>query len=150
VPGPAARPPAPPPEAARGRGERLLFVDDEDALVFLARRMLMRLGYVVTGFTDPALALEAFRARPRDFDVVVTDLSMPGMSGLDLARALREARPDVQILMVSGYIQPEQEEEARRAGVREVILKPNTVDEFGLWLDRLFRDIRKSGPASGA
>jgi PAS domain S-box-containing protein len=137
------------PEAARGQGERLLFVDDEDALVFLARRMLVRLGYRVTGFTDPILALEEFRARPRDFDVVITDLSMPGMSGIDLARALREARPDVPILMVSGYIQPEYEEEARQAGVRAVILKPNTVDEFGLWLDQLFQDIRKSGQASG-
>src|SRR5262249_42783181 len=58
----------------RGGGERLLYVDDEEALVFLATRMLARLGYTVEGYTDPAEALRAFRARPNDFDGVITDL----------------------------------------------------------------------------
>jgi PAS domain S-box-containing protein len=132
---------APPPEAARGRGERVLYIDDEEALVFLATRLLERLGYTVTGYTDPAAALQAFRSHPGDFDVVVTDLSMPGMSGFELARELLTLRPDVPILMTSGYVRPEDEEAALQRGIRALILKPTTIEELGRTLDRLFQDL---------
>src|SRR2546428_3540604 len=72
----------------RGQGQRVLYVDDEEPLVFLMTPMLEQLGYKVTGCTDPEKALEMFGSGPQDFDVVVSDLSMPGMSGVDLAREL--------------------------------------------------------------
>jgi PAS domain S-box-containing protein len=127
-------------EARHGQGEHVLYVDDEQPLVFLATRMLKGLGYRVTGCTDAARALAEFRSKPKDFDLVVTDLSMPGMSGFELARELIAMRPDVPILMTSGYIRPEDKQTARKIGIREVVLKPNTVRELGQALDRLFRD----------
>jgi CheY-like chemotaxis protein len=95
-------------------------------------------------------ALNAFRSHPHDFDVVVTDLSMPGMSGFDLARALLEIRPDVPIVMTSGYVRPEDQEMASRLGIRELILKPNTVSELGRILDELLGDRKKSGESGVA
>jgi len=87
-----------------------------------------------------AQALHDFNARPEAFDVVVTDLSMPGMSGFELARGVLATRPDIPLLMTSGYVRPQDEEAAHNIGVRAVILKPNTVDDLGKMLDRLFQE----------
>jgi CheY-like chemotaxis protein len=130
--------------APAGRGERVLYIDDDDAIVLLTARVLERLGYRVTGFIHPRLALEAFAAAPNDFDVVVTDLSMPGMSGFELAEALRAKRPDIPILMTSGYVRPEDREQANERGLGDVILKPNTIDELGQALHAMFSQLRGS------
>jgi len=132
-------------ESVRGEGERVLYVDDEEALVFLAERVLKRLGYRVSAYTDPAAALEAFRARPDDFDVVVTDLSMPEMSGRDLARGLLQIRPDVPIVLTSGYVRSEDVESAKQLGIRDVLLKPNTVEDLGKVLHALLGGLERRG-----
>jgi CheY-like chemotaxis protein len=141
---PARSQPLPQPDGAplaiaKGTGQRVLYVDDEDSLVYLATRVLQRLGYKVSGFTDPGKALQEFQAHSQDFDVVVTDMSMPGMSGLHLASALLATRPDIPVLMTSGYVRVADREAAQRIGVRELILKPNTVEDLGHVLERLFR-----------
>ncbi|MEO8627573.1 MAG: PAS domain S-box protein [Betaproteobacteria bacterium] len=120
-------------------GERVLYVDDEHALVQLATRALQRLGYRVTGYSEPAAALRDFQADPNAFDVVVTDLSMPGMSGFELARAILAIRPDLPLLMTSGYVNPRDEDTARSIGVRSMILKPGTVEDLARILDEMFR-----------
>jgi signal transduction histidine kinase/ActR/RegA family two-component response regulator len=132
--------PESPREARRGRNEHILYVDDEEALVELITRMLGRLGYKVSGYTDATRALEEFRSRPQDFDAVVTDLSMPHMSGFDFASELLAARPDIPIVMTSGYVRPEDQERAKRIGLREVILKPDTIEQLGRTLDQIFHD----------
>ncbi len=119
-------------------GKRVLYIDDEEALVLLASRVLSRLGHKIYGFTDPAEALKAFRARAQDFDIVVTDLSMPKMSGFDLAREVLSTRPNIPILITTGYVAAEDEAHARTLGIRELILKPATMEEFGRALDRQF------------
>jgi CheY-like chemotaxis protein len=129
----------------RGNSEHLLYVDDEEALVLLARRSLRRLGYQITGYTDPAQALQAFTENPDKFSAVVTDLSMPGMSGVELARQILQIRPDVPIVMTSGYIRPEDELEAQRVGVRELLLKPDTVDDLAAALQRVFASVSANG-----
>ena len=129
-------------EAARGTGQCVLYVDDEEALVFLVTRVLRRLGYAVKGFTDPEEAVDAFRRDPQAFDVVVTDLSMPRMSGFRLAKLLLETRPDVPVLMTSGYVRAEDRDLALQTGIRELILKPNTIEELGHSLARLFEETR--------
>src|SRR6266853_1189919 len=122
-----------------GHGQRLLYVDDEESLVFLATRSLGRLGYKVTGETDPARAVQLFRENPSQFDAVITDLSMPGLSGSELARQIMEVRPNTPVVMMSGYIRPEDEEEASRLGIRDVILKPDTIEDLAQALNRLFK-----------
>jgi two-component system cell cycle sensor histidine kinase/response regulator CckA len=115
----------------RDRGGRVMYVDDEEALVFLIERALTKRGYKVSGFAEPLTALDAFRAHPDDFDVVVTDVSMPGMSGPDLAAELRKIRPRLPIIMTSGYIRPEDVETAERLQINQLVYKANTIDELG-------------------
>ncbi len=114
-------------------------LDDEEALVLLASRALTRLGHQVTGFTDPEEALKAFGANPQGFDVVVTDLSMPHLSGFDLAREVLALCPEMTVLMTTGYVRAEDEHLARELGIRELFPKPATMDELGLALDRVVR-----------
>jgi PAS domain S-box-containing protein len=118
-------------EPKRGRGERILYLDDEESLVVLAKRLLERMGYQVTGFNDSAQALAAFKTAPGDFDLVLTDLSMPGMSGMEVSRRMLEIRPDIPVLLASGYVRNEDVEQARSIGIREVIWKPQTIGEMG-------------------
>ncbi len=131
-------------EAVFGRsepagGRRVLYVDDEEALVYLARRVLSRMGHTMSGFTDPKEALAAFRENPQEFDVVVTDLSMPNMSGFELARDILAVRPQMPVLMATGYVRAEDVSEALKIGIRKVIYKPVTVNDLGQALDQLFR-----------
>ena len=118
-------------EAFHGNGERVLFLDDEEPIVLLASRMLNRLGYRVEAHTRATDALEDFLRRPAEFDLVLTDLSMPGASGLDFARSVLAIRPDIPVIMTTGYIDPDDLDLARRIGVCEVILKPTTIEEMG-------------------
>ena len=123
--------------AALGRGEHILYVDDEASLVNLAERYLARLGYRVTGHTRAADAVAAFRADPQAFDLVITDSNMPGMSGTDVAKQILTLRPGTPVVLTSGYLRPAEIEQARALGIREVILKPNTIDELGPAVRRL-------------
>jgi PAS domain S-box-containing protein len=122
----------------RGRGQRVLYVDDEEPLVLLMTLMLEKLGYKVTGCTAPESALKLFGSTPQDFDVVVSDLSMPRMSGVDLARDLLRIRPGIPILIASGYIRPADNEAVRSLGLPDLILKPDTVEQLGDILHELF------------
>jgi PAS domain S-box-containing protein len=126
-----APPPVAIPVAAMGRGERILYVDDDEAITFLIERVLARSGYRITCCDDPRAALRLFTDKSGEFDVVVTDLTMPAMSGFDLIRELRKIRSDVPIIMTSGYVSDEQQARASALGIGRIILKPNTVDELG-------------------
>jgi len=122
--------------SAPGQGERILFVDDETALCEAWRSVLERIGYSVTTFSDPLLALEAFRRNPRDFDLVITDLTMPHMTGTELARRILELRPTLPILLVSGSTGNLTAEEVRTLGLRELLTKPVTPAALALALRR--------------
>ena len=124
------------PSAVPGAGRRILYIDDESALVFLVTRYLTRLGYQVTGTSDPQEALRVFDADPGSFDLVVTDLSMPQMSGFEVASAIRARSVAVPVIMMSGYLRPEDRTRAAALGVREILLKPSTVDDLGAAIDR--------------
>jgi CheY-like chemotaxis protein len=109
---------------------RVLFVDDDPALVRLAALRLTRVGCEVTGCESPEEALERFRLGPADFDAVVTDLSMPGMSGMELAQELLALRSDIPILMLSSQFRPEDAAEALRVGVRWTIVKSEAFEKI--------------------
>lgn len=140
---PAAVTPPPPRQANR----HVFYVDDEEPLVFLTRRLLERFGYYVSGFTDAATALAAFAVDPGSVDLVITDYSMPGKCGTELAREMLAIRPDTRVVLVSGYLRPYEIEQARTAGIQEVILKPDTVDELAAAVHRL---LASDEPAANA
>ena len=129
-------------------GKRVLYVDDEEALVLLASRVLSRLGHQISSFTDPKEALAAFRARPQDYDVVVTDLSMPQMSGFEFAGQVLGVRPGMPVLMMTGHVRADDETNARTIGIREVILKPTTMDDLCRILNQIIRDGERRGKPS--
>jgi CheY-like chemotaxis protein len=114
-----------------------MYIDDEEALVYLMTRVLERSDYRVAGFSDAEQALRALREGPQNFDVVVTDLSMPGMSGFHVARAIKEIRADLPVVVTSGYVRAEDREAASEIGVRDLVLKPDTVEELGQVLERV-------------
>lgn len=108
----------------------ILYVDDEPSLVDLMQRLLTRRGYRVTGFTEPDEALAAVLEGDVVFDVVLTDHSMPGMSGIELARELRRQRPELPVAILSGHVSETLRDEATAAGVREVLFKENLVEQL--------------------
>jgi CheY-like chemotaxis protein len=127
-----------------GNGERVLFVDDEELLLHMALRMLEKLHYQVTSFSDPVEALAAFRANPNRFDVVLTDLDMPNMTGLELAGELTHLRPDLPIVLTTGVKQPFEPEMATALGIRELLLKPF---DFRRLAEVLAKVLRNAAPA---
>jgi CheY-like chemotaxis protein len=109
-----------------GSGEHILFVDDESPLCMIGTKILERIGYKVTAFTSAQDAVALFKQRPNDFHLVVTDLTMPGMSGIDFADALIKIRPDIPIILATGYIEESIRDQADLLGFREIVLKPMT------------------------
>jgi CheY-like chemotaxis protein/anti-sigma regulatory factor (Ser/Thr protein kinase) len=128
---------AAPVEPLSGRGHHVMYVDDDQALVFLIVRVLKRRGFTVTAFTDPQEALAAFQAAPNAYDLVVTDYNMPGYSGIDLLRQLKLIRADLPVALASGYVTPELEQSAIREGANALIYKPDDVSEFCETVQRL-------------
>jgi len=114
----------------RGRGESVLLVDDEPALVELAEELLAALGYEPVGLTDPVRALAEVRADPQRFDLVITDEVMPGLAGTALAAQLHALRPALPVLLLSGYGGPQLARRAAEAGIRQVLAKPLQQDEL--------------------
>ena len=109
---------------ARGNGERVLVVDDEEALVAVASEVLTRIGYDPVGCADGAAALAAFDAATGRFDAVIADEVMPGLTGTQLATVLRRRRPDLPIVLMSGYTGPMLTQRALGAGITEILKKP--------------------------
>jgi CheY-like chemotaxis protein len=101
-----------------------MVVDDERALVTLAEETLAQLGYEPVGFDSSVAALQAFRAEPRRFELVLADETMPDLTGTELAREIRQLRPEISIILMSGYGGPQLSERAQAAGVIEVLRKP--------------------------
>lgn len=104
--------------------ERILLVDDEKAVVDFSKIMLKSLGYRVAGFTDSRQALEVFEKVSDDFDLMITDLTMPHMTGEELARKVLEIRPDMPVILCTGYSDVLSPDQAKKIGIREYIKKP--------------------------
>lgn len=115
----------------RGRGERILFVDDEEPLVLMGQGALARLGYRVTALASPLEALSVFSASPMEFDLVMLDLNMPGLSGTELATRLAAIRPDIRLVLTTGYSSVVTEQDARARGFSQLLLKPYDLRSLG-------------------
>jgi signal transduction histidine kinase/CheY-like chemotaxis protein len=110
--------------------EKILLVDDELDLVKLGNQLLSNLGYQVTTSTDSLEALKVFTENP-DFDLVITDQTMPGLTGLELAKKILALRSDIPVLLCTGYSQEVTDEKIREIGVRDVLMKPISVGDVG-------------------
>jgi CheY-like chemotaxis protein len=129
----------------RGRGESVMVIDDERALVALAEEILAELGYDPAGFHSSIAALQAFRADPQRFDVVLTDETMPDIAGTELAREINRLSPGTPILLMSGYAGKQLADRARAAGVTEVLRKPLVIRDIAEALTRVLL-ARKRAP----
>jgi CheY-like chemotaxis protein len=116
----------------RGNGERILFVDDEPALAELGKKVLELLGYQVRSFSSVGEAIEELRCHADDYDLVVTDQSMPKMSGIDFSRQLLLIRKDLPVILTTGYASPLTMEKLREIGIRDLLLKPLCLQSLGL------------------
>jgi PAS domain S-box-containing protein len=141
---PAAGGEAPAP-LPRGNGERVLLVDDEPQLLAMTAEVLARLGYQPVSFSDSDAALAAFKAEPGSFDVVFIDDVMPGLTGTGLAAQVRRQRPDLPIVLVSGYAGPALTQQALAAGVSELLAKPLLSRQIAATLARLLNRSRGWG-----
>jgi PAS domain S-box-containing protein len=131
-----------------GGDSRVLYVDDEEALTLLVPRALSRIGYRVTAYSDPLAALRDFRSHPDAFDLIVTDIAMPDLSGPELAKEIRHLRPDIPIVMLTGYIGPEDREMMERLHVNKLLYKPTSVADLSQTLSQELGSIHPYPPAA--
>jgi len=124
-------------EKDAGQGKTIIYIDDEEPLVFLITRILERRGYRVLGFTQPDLALQELARHPEVIDVLISDLAMPGLSGFDVVRRAHAIRKDLPVVLVSGYVRAKDKELAEQLGVERLILKPDTVDALAAALQEV-------------
>ena len=119
-----------PPGIPVGGTERILFVDDEMMLAGIGQQMLKKLGYDVVARTSPVEALELFKAKPEHFDLVVTDQTMPGMTGDALAKEMMRIRPGIPVIICTGYSQSIDERKAFEMGIRGFVMKPILINRI--------------------
>jgi len=120
-----------------GDHRRLLYIDDDKAMVSMVKRVLERRGYVVSAFVDAREALDKLRSDPSAFEFVVSDYNMPYLSGLDVAREIRKIRADLPVAIISGFIDETLLSQAKDAGVRELIVKTINVGGLSEAIERL-------------
>ncbi|HOC59610.1 MAG TPA: PAS domain S-box protein [Smithellaceae bacterium] len=128
---------------AIGGTERILLVDDQDYMVNMLSRSLSRLGYKITAQNMSPEALRLFTENPFGFDLVITDQTMPYLTGADMAKCMLEIRPDLPIILCTGFSASLSAEQARDIGIREYVMKPVIMNEF----TRLIRDVLTLEPS---
>lgn len=130
--------------------ESIMFIDDEPALVNVFRQGLMRLGYKVEGFTDPRRALEHFIKNRDKVDLVITDTTMPYMNGVDLAEKMLQLRPNIPVVICTGFTTLISVEDARSRGIRDFVMKPFKIKDIATRIREILdgKENNETGPAS--
>jgi two-component system, cell cycle sensor histidine kinase and response regulator CckA len=131
-----------------GENERILFVDDEELLASLGKQVLEALGYSVVIQTNGLEALETFRLRPYAFDLVITDMTMPGLTGRELAGEVMAIRPEIPIILCTGYSESIDQKTAMEAGIRGFIMKPMLIRELSDLIRKVLKEKDEPGPVS--
>ncbi len=122
----------------KGNGEHVLFVDDEPALIEIGVEQLKRLGYQVTAFRDSQAALKSFKERPDAFDFVITDMTMPQLTGMIFAKELLEIRPELPVILCTGFSDEITEEKAAKIGISALLKKPFLLYELSKTIRQAF------------
>ena len=131
----------------RGK-ETILFVDDEKMLAQVGKLSLEKLGYEVVAETDPIKAVDLFKADKDRFDLVITDKTMPKMTGFDLARELKSVRPEVPVILCSGFQEKTDEAELSAAGISHFISKPIDIGIMAKTIRATLEEDEDSSPAA--
>jgi signal transduction histidine kinase/ActR/RegA family two-component response regulator len=118
------------PNSPFGGGRRILLVDDDESVLAVGQGILRRCGFETEVFANPAAALQRFQEAPGIFSAVISDLTMPGMNGVELARKVRAVRADIPFILASGYLHSEAHGGAQESGVTHFVDKPFGLDEF--------------------
>jgi PAS domain S-box-containing protein len=126
--------------------ERILYVEDEVQVAEVGRRLLVHLGYQVTALNSSLEALEVFHKTPQEFDLVITDLTMPQMTGVELAADFIKVRPELPIILCSGYSESVSPDTARELGIREFLSKPVSISDFSRAIRRVLDGQRGLAP----
>ena len=126
-------------EPVKGK-RRILFVDDEEALVEVGKQMLERLGYEVVAEKDSVRALKQFQRDPGMFDLVITDQTMPNMTGIELAKRMMSIKKDIPIILCTGFSEVISSESAKAMGIREFVMKPIIKNEMAETIRRVIAD----------
>ena len=121
--------------------ERILLVDDDEDLTEMNRAMLERLGYRVTALTSSVDTLERFQQEPDSFDLLISDMTMPNLTGTELAKQVLAIRPEMPIVLCTGYSELIDDEQAKDLGIRDYIMKPVIKREFA----KLIRKVLDNG-----
>jgi len=117
--------------------EAILFVDDEESIANMTGKILERLGYQIEVRLNPVEALELFKARPDSFDLIITDMTMPQMTGAELTKKLKEIRSDIPVIICTGHSAIINEEKAKHLGINGFVMKP----VFQLKIAKAIRDV---------
>ncbi len=133
-------------EPERGNGERILYVDDEAPLALMGKKFLERLGYVIEAHTVPMDALAALKANPTGYDLVITDLTMPGMTGIQLAEEVRRLRPDLPVILMTGYAAAVDTDATRALGIHAVLAKPQNLGALAAAVQRALNRHQRNTP----
>ncbi|MCG8638375.1 MAG: response regulator [Desulfobacterales bacterium] len=120
--------------------ETILFVDDEFSIVESNKMLLEKIGYTVREFTNPLEALSAFKSSPNSFDLVISDVTMPKMNGVDLSKNLRKIRPDIPVIICSGHSSHMDEEKALKLNINAYTMKPVTASQIAVLIRKVLAD----------
>lgn len=123
--------------------EKILLVDDEPAIIEWSSHVLLKLGYRVEGFGSGADALKRFRQTPLEFDLVITDLSMPGMTGLELSKQILATRQDLPIVLCTGFSEELTHERIRKLGLTDMVMKPMIAGELSQVVRRALTETKE-------
>lgn len=127
----------------KGGDERILFIDDDEALLNANRTFLEKLGYNITALTNGVEALEVFLANPDDFDLVITDHTMPRITGMELAREVLSIRPHTPVILCSGFSDKVGSKEAQEVGICDCIMKPAISKDIAQRVRKALNDTQK-------
>ena len=127
-------------EIPRGQGERILYLDDEPPLARLGQKILERLGYAVEVHTLPGQALQALRTNPGGFRLMITDQMMPGMTGTELVQRVRLIRPDLPVILTTGYTATLTAEVIESLGINQLLPKPLSIESLGVAVARVLHE----------
>jgi CheY-like chemotaxis protein len=144
--GPVDRTSVDAPTITHGDGEHILVVDDETSLTAMVSEALGRLGYVVEAHTSAIEALAQFRLNPEQYDLVLTDQIMPGMTGTRLAEHVRAARPDLPIILTTGYSATLTAERVHEMGLQRLLMKPVSLLSLGTAVHEVLLESKRHAP----